>query len=148
MQESEVLFLVTNRRDCNTQNACIPATISYQKVPGGNDCASIVPCSPISWNSRHNASPLPGKQGSPLSQPVESRGLLSALLKNKRCNWHRFINRNWYMPGRFWYQMLQSWLVICMRKRRGITLTVLNFQEMVGMGGCIRTYIVGIGLET
>lgn len=44
--------------------------------------------------------------------------------------------------------MLQSWLVICMRKRRGITLTVLNFQEMVGMGGCTCTYIVGIELET
>lgn len=111
-------------------------------------CKKAKSCSPISWNSRHNAPPLPGKQGSPLSQPVESRGLLSALLKNKRYNWHRFINRNWYMPGEFWYQMLQSWLVICMRKRRGVTLTVLNFQEMVGMGGYTCTYIVGIELET
>lgn len=97
--------------------------------------ASIVPCSPISWNSRHNAPPLPGKQGSPWSQPVESRGLLSALLKNKRCNWYRFINRNWYMPGKFWYQMLQSWLVICRRKRRGCNSHCFKFSGNGQNGG-------------
>lgn len=45
--------------------------------------------------------------------------------------------------------MLQSWLVISMRKRRGrLSLAVLNFQEMVRMGGWTCTYIVGIELET
>lgn len=59
--------------DCNTQNACIPATIWYQKVPGGNgiNCAMFpyflkfqAQCSSTTRQARFPVVPTCGEQGS------------------------------------------------------------------------------------